>query len=894
MPLSVLPTRIHKPAPRSGYVLRERLQQRFLQGLFGRLLLVSAPAGFGKTTLVSSALAEVETPSCWLSLDSGDNDPVHLIRGLIAATQTCFPDAGHSCRLLLGGGQPADTGSLLSALLTDLSELPDDMLLVLDDYHLIESPAATEVLAFLLEHQPAGVHWLITTREDPSLPLARMRARGELQEIRADDLRFTPAEARSFFSDTMHLPLSPALIDALEARTEGWIAGLQLAALSLQNHSDPEHFVRAFTGNHRFIVDYLVEEVLRQQDNQTRTFLLQTSLLPRFTPELCNRVTGLSNSQELLHRLERQNLFLIALDEDRNWFRYHHLFADVLRNQLRQDSVDAASLHLRASQWFAEQGETEQAINHALLAGDASAAAALIEACWPEMRKSLPESRFLSWMASLPEAVTARHPVLCAYYALALLSSDPQAACRWMDITRSFTDNPQTTRGLIRNHQAWAAVPGILAISQAYYAGAQGDPSCIITHANTALAVLPQHEYTWRGAASILKGFVLWASGETSSAANAISNGYDNMQRDGEISGAISAAFLLARIRISQGRSAEAEGLCRRAVELAADFPLKPQGYADILVVRARMAINRGENERASDLLNEAWSLGEQARLQESAHLWYLAQAILAARQNRLTDAFDLLDEAQSQFMPGPAPEFEPLEAWRARFELARGNIAAAREWAQQSQLSITTAVHALNAFALRVLARLELETLRLGLPGACHAGDVLNLLQQLEQHDARPRPGHLPEILFLQALTRHCQGADTEAAALLKQAIHCPAAHEQQALFMYETAWVQDWLNATLPLCKPGEQLQQGQRLSEVTASTEATGVLPLPDPLSEREMDVLRALHSDMSGPEIAASLFVSLNTLRTHSKNIYSKLGVNTRRAALRRAAELGLTP
>ena len=895
MPLSVIQTKLYAPSLRAGVVARERLSLRLQQGLKHRLTLVSAPAGFGKTTLISQGIAESGYPSAWLSLDEADADPLRFLAGLTAALNTMLPESVEASMALLSAGQPT-ADAVLPVLLRDLSGLARDVIIVLDDYHRLDndtgSGATDDALSFLLEHLPAHVHWVITTREDPSLPLARMRVNGDLTELRADDLRFTSEEATEFFRKTMGIELNETQINSLEAKTEGWIAGLQLAALSMQSLVDStarDDFIHSFAGSHRFVLDYLAEEVLNAQPEEIQTFLLKTSVLPRFSASLCETVTGLSNSSALLNQLETQNLFLIPLDENRQWYRYHHLFADVLKARLNNSSINSPRIHARASEWFAEHQLFHEAIDHALQSDSPQSAADIISDCWPELRKSEPEAIFMHWIKSLPEEVAINHPVLATYYSLAVLSYDPEQAQRWI----------RSAQQAVKKAGDPAELTGILAICQAYAAGASGDFANIITYADKALDLLPESELTWRGAASILKSFVLWASGDIEGAAQATQAGFDAMRRDNEVSGAISSLFLLARMRIMQGQAAEAERLCNRGLKMIEPYPLAPQGSADIHVVLAVLALRRGDHDAANKQLLLAQSLGDQSRLMESAHLWYLVKAIIEARANNARDALDLMDEAESIRIPNPAPEFEPLDAWRARIDVLTGNLTAAKTWASHCGLSLKSEPQVITAFTLLTLAHIEV-TDAAHILGSENLADVLSLLKRLAVIEEHSRPGMMPEILFLSGFTCHLMNEPTGALEYLNSAVNATAAEENAAVFLYDLPAASGWLKESISKVSAPEWLKNSittgadvQHLNpDSLDSPDSPAKQPLTESLSERELDVLRALNSDMTGPEIAASLFVSLNTLRTHSKNIYSKLGVNTRRAALRRAEELRL--
>ena len=428
----ILTTKLYIPPPQPRVVLRPRLIERLNEGLHRKLTLISAPAGFGKTTLLSEWVASsCSRPAAWLSLDEGDNDPTRFLAYLVAALQTIAPNIGEGVLGALQSPQPPPTESILTALLNEVTTIPDDLVLVLDDYHVIDARAVDDALDFLLEHLPPRMHLVIATREDPNLPLARLRARGQLTELRAADLRFTPSEAAEFLDQVMGLNLSAEEIAALETRTEGWIAGLQLAALSMRGREDVPGFIKTFTGSHHFVLDYLVEEVLQQQPESVQTFLLRTSILDRLCGPLCDAVLlDLSASgQETLEYLEHANLFLVPLDNERRWYRYHHLFAELLRQRLHQSAASStgderesvAELHIRASVWCEDNGLEVEAFQHAAAADDVERAARLVEGGGMPLHFRGAVAPVLSWLESLPTTELDAMPSLWVMYASAML-----------------------------------------------------------------------------------------------------------------------------------------------------------------------------------------------------------------------------------------------------------------------------------------------------------------------------------------------------------------------------------------------------------------------------------------------------------------------------------------
>src|SRR6266568_3281120 len=444
MSTPILGTKLYIPRPRPNVVSRPLLLERLNEGLHRKLTLIAAPAGFGKTTLVSEWIEGIERPIAWLSLDEGDSDPARFLTYLVAALQTIVPTIGEGVLRALQSSQPPPPEAIMTALLNDLTSIKDPFVLVLDDYHVLDAKLVDQALTSLVEHQPPQMHLVIATREDPQLPLARLRGRGQLTELRAADLRFTASEAAAFLTQVMGLSLSAADIAVLEDHTEGWIAGLQLAALSMQGHQDVPGFIRVFAGDHRYIVDYLVEEVLERQPAPVRSFLLQTAILDRLNGPLCDAVTGQQDGNTRLEALERGNFFVVPLDDKRHWYRYHHLFAEVLSAHLMAEQPDQVSaLHRRASEWYEHHGSAADAIRHALAAQDFARTADLVELAVPALRRSRPEATVLGWLKALPDELLRCRPVLGVAYAHVLLASGERegvearlrGAERWLDTT---------------------------------------------------------------------------------------------------------------------------------------------------------------------------------------------------------------------------------------------------------------------------------------------------------------------------------------------------------------------------------------------------------------------------------------------------------------------------
>ena len=915
MPASPLLSKLHIPRSRPNLVARLRLVDRLNEGLEAgrKLTLISAPAGFGKTTLISEWIASLTRPFgspsplgmeegmsvAWLSLDEGDADLARFLAYLVAALQTVKADLGAGVLGALQSPQPPPTESILTALLNEVITILDNFVLVLDDYHLVDSRPVDDALTLLIERQPPQLHLVIATREDPHLPLARLRARGQLTELRLADLRFTPAEAAEFLNQVMGLDLSERDISALEARTEGWIAGLQLAALSMQGREDIDGFIQAFTGSHRFVLDYLVEEVLQRQPEQIRNFLLQTAILERFCAPLCNAVMEREDGKEMLDLLERSNLFLVPLDDQRQWYRYHHLFAEVLQVYLREEQPGRVStLHRRASVWFEQNDLTADAIRHALDAKDFDRAAELIEQVWLGMDLSYQGATWLGWVRALPDEMIRLRPVVSVGYAWALLGSGELEASevRLQEAERWLEDPPV---GMVVVDEAeFRSLPASIAAARAYRALALGDISGTKKYAREALALLPEGDSIHRTQAIALLGMAEYASGDLRAAEQELLKFQAMMWQANDVANAIGITFILADIKLIQGRLREAVSAYRQSLQLAAnhDAPFF-LGASDLYRGLSELLCEQGDLEAAAQHLLTAEQLGKQSATTGWPHRLCIAQARMKEARGDLDGALALLEAAERQHVRNPLPD-RPIAALKARTWVRQGRLTEALAWAREQNLSPDDDLSYLREFEHLTLARVLLARyMTEQADGDLQAafGLLERLLQAAEEGG---RKGSVIEILILQSLAHRAQGDQPRALASLERALTLAEPEDYVRIFADEGEAMRSLIekqsrNRDHPLSSYADKL--------LTAFTQPEGA-PKPttihrksdmiEPLSERELEVLRLLRSELSGPEIAQQLIVSLNTLRTHTKSIFNKLGVNNRRAAVRRAEELDL--
>jgi LuxR family maltose regulon positive regulatory protein len=907
MSIPILATKLYIPPPRPNVVLRPRLIERLNEGLpAGRkLTLISASAGFGKTTLVSEWVAGCERSEpkvrvAWLSLDEGDNDPARFLIYLVAAFQTLAPNLGGGVLGALQSPQPPSTESILTALLNEITTVPDNFVLVLDDYHVIDSKPVDEALTFLLEHLPPQMHLVIATREDPHLPLARLRARGQLTELRAADLRFTPAEATDFLNQVMGLNLRDADIAALEARTEGWIAGLQLAALSMQGRSDTADFIQAFTGSHRFVLDYLAGEVLERQPERVRNFLLQTAILDRLSGSLCDAVTAQDGGRGMLETLERGNLFVVPLDNQRQWYRYHHLFADVLQAHLIEAQPEqVSSLHQRASAWYEQNGFPPEAIRHALAAEDFVRAAGLIELAWSAMDLSFHSSTWFGWVKELPDVLIRARPVLSVDYAWALLDGGELEAseARLLEAER-WLDAP-TDQMVVVDKEQFRSLPASIATARAYRSLAFGDVPGAVKYAQQALELTPEDDQVRYNEATSLLGLAQYTSGNLQAAERSLADFHTNLRKTGEIPTLVGITFLLADIRVALGRLHEAESIYQQSLRLATGQgePM-PLGTADLYRGLGELYVERGDLEAAAQHLLTSQKLGEQTATTDWLHRLCVSQARLKEAQGDLDGALALLDEAERVYVRAPLPDVHPVAALKARIWLKQGRLAEALGWAREQGLSMDDDLRYTREFEHITLARVLIAAGKSNREAGSLDEATRLLGRLLQAAETGGRMGSVIQILLLQALVYQAQDNLPHALAPLERALALAEPQGYVRIFVDEGEAMRLLIekqsrNRDHPLSGYADKLLAA--FTQPAAAPKSAIIHQKSDmieSLSERELEVLKLLRSELSGPEIAQQLIVSLHTLRTHTNNIYNKLGVNNRRAAVRRAEELDL--
>ncbi len=896
---ALLDIKTRMPDRRPGFVPRPRLGERVAGARTARLMLVSAPAGFGKTTLLTHALAA--TPSvAWLSVDDRDDEPARFWTYVITALQTVDPDIGVAALGHLQASPPS-AETALTAVLNDLRELAGALTLVIDDYHLIASPDIHDEMTFLVDHLPPNVRLVIATRADPALPLSRLRARGELVEVRAADLRFTDDEAADYLAGPMGLTLTDADVAVLAERTEGWAAALQLAGLSLQGRANPDDVVAGFAGDDRFIVDYLADEVLARLPADTRDFLLRTSVLERLTGPLCDAVTGQAGGAARLVELDRANLFLVALDDRRRWYRYHHLFADVLRAHLREQQPGRiAELHRRASAWLHLHGEPTDAIYHALAGGDPDRAADLMELAVPVMRRERREAELARWVRALPEDVVRVRPVLGLALVGALTQvSDFASVDQRLAVIEASVRSPDggwpdrpPPGVVVVDQEGYRLVPATVEMYRAALALAHGDLDATVTHARLALCLAPSQDGLVRAAAGALGGLASWAMGDVAGAYSAYTESVAGLQSVGFLADVLGCSITLGDLCLVQGRLGEAERTFRAGLDIAAGERVPLRGTADMHVGLARVALERGDLGGARAHLTAAERLGEHNGLPQNPYRSRVESARLCAAEGDLDTALDLLHDADRRYNGDYSPNVRPVAAVRARLRVRRGELERADVWARESGLDADDELSYLREYehvtlARLLLARHEAERDEIALERA--VGLLERLLRAAEDGG---RDGTTIELLVLLALARQARGDGTAATAALRRAVTLARPEGYVRVFADQGAPMAALLKGLAKQEPTAPDAAYVRRLAAAAVGPVPEAPAGLIEPLSTRELEVLRLLATDLDGPDIARRLHVSLNTMRTHTRNIFRKLQVTSRRAAVRQAAALNL--
>jgi LuxR family maltose regulon positive regulatory protein len=899
MSVSILATKLYIPPHRANIVLRSSLSERLNEGLRRKLALVSAPAGFGKTTLLSEWIADCQRPAAWLSLDEGDNDRARFWSHFIAALQTIDGDIGAGALGTLQSPQLPSIESILTSLLNEIVSIPDDFILILDDYHVVESRQIDNDLTFLIERLPPQMHLVIATREDPDLPLARLRARDQLIELRIKDLRFTESEAADFLNQTMGLHLSPEDITALETRTEGWIAGLQLAALSMQGLQDTAGFIHSFTGSHHFVLDYLLEEVLQKQPENIQTFLLQTSILERMCGQLCDAI--LLNfsvaGQETLEHLERANLFVIPLDNERRWYRYHQLFAELLRNRLTRAYPDQiADLHCRASDWHAGNNLFYEAITHAITAKDWTRAAEIMERL-DELRLSGETNTRLGWFEAFPPQVLHDRPRLGLAFAWMLFMSNQldRAEQQLDQLAPLVQDSPSPL--------------GEMYVIRMMVAARRFDVPAFYALAQQALSRVPPEEASARCRILVTLGVAYEEMrGDLVAAKNAFREAYELSETSPSVSVVgnaplpLIALAYLADYECLEGNLRNASRMYEQAIELAEKWG----GQSSLALCfvqqgRASLLYEWNDLDGALSALQECFRIGELWKSPRLLVPAYGLSALVMQARGQVEEANSLIHRAEQAALDPYSSLYDlgMLALYQITLWTAQNDFQAITQWEQDHDSgwrSQTGRVRDAITITL-VLARIiryhrTRDNFALGQARAL-------IEPTLEQLQASGLMFHATRLLLLDALALYGQRDTAAAITTLKRALALTEPENHMRSFLDLGKPMEEFLSWSLggkALDEPHQRAYVSKLLSQFETIVSVEIKQPTGDaliePLSQRELDVLRLIAKGLSNREISERLFIALSTVKGHTRIIFDKLQVQRRTEAVARARELGL--
>ena len=883
MSMSLLTTKLYFPPMRSILVSRRHLMERLQIGLKGRLTLVSAPAGYGKTTLMSEWRAGLgrDISTAWLSLDDDDNDLTRFLMYIIAALASLKPGFGEITLGLLQLLPPLSTQVILTSLINELGEFDKTFALILDDYHTITNHTVHEAVTYLLDHLPSQMHLVILTRADPPLPLSRLRARNQLVEIRAENLRLTVEEAATFLSQVMGLTLSKDQVGALEQRTEGWVAGLQLAALTMQGRDDVQDFVSAFTGSHHYIVDYLVEEVLDRQSQSMREFLLKTSILDKLTAPLCNALTNHSNGQAVLENLEHANLFVVPLDDERCWYRYHHLFADVLRNRLQQTlPASLSELHQRAASWCKNHDLISEAVSHALACGDIELAAVLIEQNAGPMMKRSELVTLLNWIEAVKPLVRERP---------------------WLAIVQAwiftYTGQLNGVEPLLQSAEHCASessiterenVLGNIAAIRAYVAALQENATRAIDLAQQALDLLPESSDAIRSVVSFVLGGAYRLRGNVSGARHAWVEARRTSQTAGNIYLSVSATSALADLFIEQGWLHQAAETYQEALRLATNsdgrrLPVAARALAGL----SGVFYEWNDLEEAVHCASESIELCRLWGNADSQIAGHLMMARIWQAQGDLSNAQEAMSIAEQiaykrSLRPGSASR---VESARLRLLLSQGNLESLVRWTEEMKDQA-------GERDFDQSDRLSCMLIRIFLAQGEYDKALSSSERLLLRTETAQQIGLVIELFLLQSMAYQGKQDLAHALVALKHALELAEPHGFMRVFLDEGA---PMIQLLIHARSRGFALHY---ITKLISGLSKTGAAlpdisqPLIEPLSDRELEVLRLVAEGKSNQQIADALIIARGTVKKHLNNIFGKLGAQNRTQCVARARELDL--
>ncbi len=907
----LLHTKLYIPQLPSNHVARPHLVQKLNQGLKSILTLVAAPAGFGKTSLLCEWVHQSAQRIAWLSLEKDDNDLERFLSYVIAAIQEIDERFGLELQTSLQAPQPPPVEILLTMLVNEIDTIENNFSLVLDDYHVITTPAIHHALNFILNHAPPRMHLLIASRADPFLPLPRFRARGQMIELRADDVRFTPQETAAYLNHVMGLGLSADHIASLQKRTEGWIAGLHLAALSMKGMQNPAQFIATLIGDDRYIIDYLVDEVLAQRPSGTKDFLLKTSILARMNAPLCDAVTGQSNSKVTLGALDQANLFIVPLDNRRHWYRYHRLFADLLRQRLEESysPFEITSLHQLASRWYEQNDYLFESIEHSLAGEDYENAIRLIEQGTEQIFATSQLVALTRIWDQIPQDHLLNHPKLCMIFSWAWLATghpDETDACLQL-VERSIGEEASVLSS--ENEAEYNLSPEALgalvevAVIRAQLAISRGDIPEALKLSQLVHPLLDDEKgaylYNPPVASMTVVNFSLGLahefSGELEAAENALTEALVLGKEQGNIHIVAVTHGHLAKIHRIRGQIQSAMQFCKQGISDLTEMAGGRTPMSGLLLSELGLIqYEHNDLKLAQDSFQEAINLAKPWAFWEGLLPAYSGQARVKLAQGDKEGAFEALDELESLGKISPERMMPVLNSSRARLWASEGNLTAAMDWVHAAGMDIDDEISYPQEGDFILFARI--------LIAAKKWDEADRLIGRLvTAAETGKRNGRLLELLVLRASLLEAQRKGEEALEVITRALEIGKINGYVRVFLDQGAPMADLMRRTLSrgieseyvsklLAAIERETKDEGRMTDDATSSGVLGPLSFVEKLSDRELEVLRLLKTELSGPEIARELTIALSTMRTHTQNIFSKLNVSNRRAAVRRAEEL----
>lgn len=892
----ILDTKLFIPEVKSELVRRKRLILLLNEGVDKRLILISAPAGFGKTTLLSEWVSQSDTPVAWISIDSADNDPIYLIQYIIVALQTIEPQFANDVLELLTSPHQMTTDSIMLFLIKEIEKFPCRFILAMDDYHLINTQKTNRILELLLERMPQQMCLAIATRADPGFPFSRLRVTNQLTEIRISDLYFTKEETSLFFSQVMQLDLTEKEIEKLLSRTEGWIAGLQLAALSLKDRGDVQDFIDDFAGNDRLVADYLAEEVLRRQPQEIQQFLIRTSILNRFSESLCAHITGQKDCQTILERLEQDNLFLVPLDTKRQWYRYHHLFADLLKQRLLLNDRDwVDQLHIKASDWYQTNGCREEAIDHAIAAKDFKQAAELMEKMLENSWQGGEQVMIINWLKKLPDQIISSYPNLCICHSSILFESGQQdlAEACLSKLDASLSINPSALKhnqeeNPIRKGGGLAVseIQGRIAAQRTYWATFKGDLDSIDRYSQQALDHLNKKDDAWKMLVYLGSAISSEVRGDVEAAMKTHYEAVNYAKRSGSVYYYLYTRLWLALVLKTMGQLPESMEICQQLLSDVNEKKLTfniAKGHA--FGAWGEMIYERNELEESYAYARKGVALLEEGHDINNIGWRYVCLGNILCSRRDIDSTNALVPKMEALLATWAIPPWiaSSIEAVRSRIWMMRNNIKEIESWVEQNMIEPEGG---LNRFYESKYVELSRILVHLG-----RCDDAQKIISPLLIKQEREGRGlHLIETLMVQTRIFKIKNRINEAIDTLARAFSVASPGGYLRVFADEKKLVGNLLNKFSDSQKEEQRSFIMKLRAELVKEKTVSYSHVLVEQLSEREMDVLRIISAGLSNKKTAESLFISVNTLKTHLQNIYGKLGVHNRTEAVFKAKEI----